>query len=365
MLGVAMVDSFNGQVERPGTAGPRVTIVVATYNRPKSLRLAIASVFRQTLSDWQLLIIGDCCHPGTEESIGKFKDERIRFINLPERCGEQSGPNSVGMALAKTPFVAFLNHDDFWFADHLETGLTSLQAHQADFYAGRAVFAKVSETDTLQLEFPEVSPSNRELNGVFQHKLPYFEPASSWILSRAACDAVGPWQWSNNLYRTPLQDWVLRAWRCGLRFADGNRVSVIKLRLMRGYGEHPEALSALDQDLSTDEDGVRRRIQESIDARGGRSDGSFFAYRYSGDGRIEDTARLMLDAAAAERFVRTGFDAFDEVCARHGIDRGTVLREALARRTGERLSVRPDLQRLIADANKQLSDRADPPDSYA
>jgi glycosyltransferase involved in cell wall biosynthesis len=38
---------------------PAVSIILPTFNRLKYLRLAIDSVFAQTLADWELLIVDD------------------------------------------------------------------------------------------------------------------------------------------------------------------------------------------------------------------------------------------------------------------------------------------------------------------
>ena len=40
---------------------PRVTIVMATYNRSNVLAYAIETVLWQTVSDWELWVIGDAC----------------------------------------------------------------------------------------------------------------------------------------------------------------------------------------------------------------------------------------------------------------------------------------------------------------
>ena len=123
---------------------PLITIVLATYNRPANLRLAIRSVLRQTVSDWRLLVIGDACDARTAEVVAAIGDSRIDYVNLPVRCGEQSIPNSIGMALAASRWIALLNHDDVLLADHLEQAMAALDAGGGEFFAGRAAFARVS-----------------------------------------------------------------------------------------------------------------------------------------------------------------------------------------------------------------------------
>src|SRR5688500_11631539 len=125
-----------------GSGAPAsVTVVVSTYNRPTVLADCLRAVQRQTFEDWQMLVIGDCCGDETGEAIAALDDPRIRYANLPQRCGEQAIPNSVGLALARSPVVAFLNHDYYWLPDHLDIGVSRLVETGADLCTTSAVFA--------------------------------------------------------------------------------------------------------------------------------------------------------------------------------------------------------------------------------
>ncbi|MDO6522053.1 glycosyltransferase [Shimia thalassica] len=81
----------------------RVTVVVATYNRATVLSRTLRTLIAKSLQDWQAVVVGDACSDNTQDVIAALDDKRIQFVNLPERFGEQAGPNSVGMALASTP----------------------------------------------------------------------------------------------------------------------------------------------------------------------------------------------------------------------------------------------------------------------
>ena len=117
-----------------------ITVVVATYNRAIVLARSLRTVIAQTRQDWTALVIGDACTDATSQAISDLGDDRIRFVNLPNRFGEQAGPNSVGMALAETPYVAFLNHDDYWFPDHLERAVDTLRQEGRDLFWSRTAF---------------------------------------------------------------------------------------------------------------------------------------------------------------------------------------------------------------------------------
>ena len=63
--------------------------------------------------------------------VAAIADPRIRFWNLPERCGEQSGPTNAGCAAARGRIVALLNHDDLWAPDDLARAMVALDRDPA------------------------------------------------------------------------------------------------------------------------------------------------------------------------------------------------------------------------------------------
>ena len=85
---------------------PLVSIILATYNRSPVLAHAIESVRRSTLTDWELIVVGDGCTDDTAAVVASFDDPRVTFINLPRNVGEQSGPNNEGLRLARGRYIA-------------------------------------------------------------------------------------------------------------------------------------------------------------------------------------------------------------------------------------------------------------------
>lgn len=127
---------------RSGTA--RVTVIIPTYNWPTVLPYSIGSVRAQTVSDWELLVIGDGCTDESEEVVRAIDDPRISWFNLRNNGKSQVGPNNLGLALAGADLIAYCGHDDLWFPDHLETLLGSgagfVHASQLRVEPGRTPF---------------------------------------------------------------------------------------------------------------------------------------------------------------------------------------------------------------------------------
>jgi glycosyltransferase involved in cell wall biosynthesis len=207
---------------------PKVAIVIATYNRSHVLAHAIDSVRRSTLADWELLVVGDACTDDTAEVVAGFHDPRIRFINLEHNVGEQSGPNNVGASLAQASFLAFLNHDDLFFPDHLARSLAHLEATEADLvFSGLAAAeprsAEQLAQNNLGFTLLGVSPDGR-----YQ---PYvFAPASSWVMRRALMDELGGWRPARDCSIEPSQDFLFRAWRAKKRLLALPAVTVLAVQ---------------------------------------------------------------------------------------------------------------------------------------
>ena len=115
-------------------AGPRVTVITATYNWTEALREAIASVQAQTFTDFEHLVVGDGCSDDTEAVVEEIsaRDPRVRWIGLPENSGNQAAPNNAGLRGARGELIAYLGHDDVWLPGHLATLVAAIDAEGAD-----------------------------------------------------------------------------------------------------------------------------------------------------------------------------------------------------------------------------------------
>jgi glycosyltransferase involved in cell wall biosynthesis len=339
-----------------------VTVVISTHNRPDELCAAIAGVCLQTRQDWQALVIGDACSDETGMRLAALSDPRIRYINLTQRVGEQSGPNSVGMALADTEFIAFLNQDDLWLPDHLAHAIDCLRSAKADFFTGRAAFAIADPDDAKRTILSEASPVGRRLYEAFLSRYQLFEPISAWVMTARAVRRVGLFARAANLFRTPLENWILRAWRKGLMHIDTPLITVLKNDVKWGSAGDCEVL--YDQTSRPLTEWLGRVEQAGIDeariqiesdlAQAGRRGLAKNITKFLGPGDFPWIANRLLTPSALEVFERTGWDAMQSVCQASGLKRGWFLRRLLLRRTGEELPDPPDFDALLSDARAQL-----------
>ncbi len=204
---------------------PQVSIITATYNRSNVLAYAIRSVLWSTFPDWEFLVIGDACTDDTEDVVASFADPRIRFMNLERNVGEQSGPNNEGYRHARGRYIAYLNHDDLWLPDHLETALCGIQESGADLVF--TLLLNVTEGKTL------VGATS---TGRYE---PYMRvPASSWLLRHGLIEEIGPWKFYRECHNVPSPDWLFRAWKAGKELRLVPRMTVVAIHSSKREGSY-------------------------------------------------------------------------------------------------------------------------------
>lgn len=105
-----------------------VSIVMPAYNAAQTIQDSIESVFAQTVSDWELIVIDDGSKDDTAAILTTLaaKDKRIRFLKNEKNRGASFTRNRA-VALAEGEWIAFLDSDDLWKPEKLEKQLALVQ----------------------------------------------------------------------------------------------------------------------------------------------------------------------------------------------------------------------------------------------
>ncbi|MGE3979361.1 MAG: glycosyltransferase [Nitrospira sp.] len=104
----------------PFTRTPKVSVVVPTYNRPDRLRTALASLAAQTYQDFEVIVVNDAgCDVGSVVAACADR-RRITTITHDRNRGLAATRNS-GLRAAKGIYIAYLDDDDRYLPNHLET----------------------------------------------------------------------------------------------------------------------------------------------------------------------------------------------------------------------------------------------------
>ena len=113
---------------------PVISIVIPLYNKEKEVTRAIQSVLAQTVTGFELVVVNDGSTDRGPEVVRSISDARIRVFDQ-ENAGVSAARNR-GINESRSELVAFLDADDEWKPDFLETIL-----HLKEKFPSCSVFA--------------------------------------------------------------------------------------------------------------------------------------------------------------------------------------------------------------------------------
>ncbi|MDQ6887481.1 MAG: glycosyltransferase [Gemmatimonadota bacterium] len=105
---------------------PAVSVIIPTFHRPELVLRAVNSVLQQALSDLEVIVVVDGRDAATSAALGTLDDARLS-IHVPDRHLGNADARNAGVALARAPWVAFLDDDDAWLPAKLERQLAVAQ----------------------------------------------------------------------------------------------------------------------------------------------------------------------------------------------------------------------------------------------
>lgn len=104
-----------------------ISVIIPVYNGEKTIQATLESVFQQTFPDFELIIINDGSTDKTLAKVCQYNDPRLSiYTNI--RQGAAVSRNR-GFQYSTGEYIAFLDADDLWTVDKLESQLKALKDH--------------------------------------------------------------------------------------------------------------------------------------------------------------------------------------------------------------------------------------------
>ncbi|MBW4608850.1 MAG: glycosyltransferase [Hassallia sp. WJT32-NPBG1] len=208
---------------------PKVSVIIPAYNALAYLAETVDSVFKQTFSDWELLIVDDGSSDGTAAWARQITDSRVRLI-----CQKNQGSSvarNTGITAAKGEYIALLDADDLWEPTKLEKQVRFLEENPS-----------IGLVDTWTILINQKGKSTGRIivssaEGDVWKQLVQFKPVcccdSTPLIRRSCFDNVGLFN-PDLPYLEDLDMWI--------RLAGRYEFAAIKEPLVR-YRQHPQSKS--------------------------------------------------------------------------------------------------------------------------
>ena len=172
---------------------PVFSIIIPTYNRAHLLRRCLNSVLNQTFTDWEAIVIDNYSEDNTSEVVQSFNDTRIIYCKIHNH-GIISISRNKAIDLSSGQWLCFLDSDDFWLPNKLETIFPFINTHDI-VYHGYRIHDKKLDVYTYELKEPHL-PNALILGNPFN--------PSSTSVSR---EIVGELRFNENIEMFAIEDY--------------------------------------------------------------------------------------------------------------------------------------------------------------
>lgn len=119
------------------TTNPLVSIIVRTCNRKEALRENLISLRKQTYKNIEIIIVEDGKNTAEEMVKKEFKDLNIVYYATGKNQGRSNAAN-LAMEKATGKYLNFLDDDDLFYPDHVETLVKVLEKNNYEIVYGGA-----------------------------------------------------------------------------------------------------------------------------------------------------------------------------------------------------------------------------------
>lgn len=122
---------------------PLVSVIIPTKDRPAMLREAVASALTQTYPYIEVVVINDAGADVWHELATIYDSSKITYVTLL-RNSERSKSRNYGITIANGDYITYLDDDDIFYPNHVETLLRSMDSKKYDIAYADSLMAQQS-----------------------------------------------------------------------------------------------------------------------------------------------------------------------------------------------------------------------------
>ena len=156
---------------------PKISVIVAVYNVEKYIGRCIESIQKQTLTDWELILVDDYSPDNSDAVIQEYvkHDKRITVLHQNENHGPMVARRR-GDETASGDYITYCDGDDMLPEEALELLYFAAQKSNADIVSGNMVYVKTNGSKEMIKNYLKYGNNKKAvfkslLRGDFHHNL--------------------------------------------------------------------------------------------------------------------------------------------------------------------------------------------------
>jgi glycosyltransferase involved in cell wall biosynthesis len=100
---------------------PLVSVIIPTFNRSKLLGRTIHSVLQQSYQNLEIIVVDDGSTDDTEQLVREISRKHPGLVFIKKNNGGCASARNKGLEVSTGDLIAFLDSDDVWLPDAVET----------------------------------------------------------------------------------------------------------------------------------------------------------------------------------------------------------------------------------------------------
>ena len=179
---------------------PIVSVIIPVYNRSSTIARSVESALAQTFQALEVIVVDDGSSDATRDRVESIQDERLRLIRHESNRGAAAARNT-GMQASQAKYIAWLDSDDEWLPEKLQTQLDVLQHAAPDVRACYSAHERIEQGRT-RVHLPRQNDRKKLFLGCD------LGPGTTLLFERTVLEEVG--YLDESLGRYEDWDWLLR-----------------------------------------------------------------------------------------------------------------------------------------------------------
>lgn len=145
-------------------ANTKISVIIPNYNKKDYLRPCLDSIFSQSLSDIEVIVVDDASTDGSWDILCDYADfhPNMRLYRMDNNC-RQGICRNIGMEKARGDYIVFVDSDDLLAPDFLKYGYQEVIKNNADIGVFSAITKSCDGTYGDMGRFEDATIFNDEL----------------------------------------------------------------------------------------------------------------------------------------------------------------------------------------------------------